>query len=409
MPKVLDRTSQPYIPRPSKHASGQAVVRLCGKDHYLGRYGSAAAQNAYDALIGEWLTRGRTLARPESGLTVTEVIAAYLRHAKGYYVKDGKPTSEFHCIVSAMRPVKTLYGRTPADRFDSIALQSVVRRMVEGGPAPIVSTGKTKKKCGLARKTINDHTHRIRRAFRWAAKQQLVSDAVVTSLATVEALKRGRTKARDTQKVKPVPEAFVSAIESLVSPQVWAMVQLQLLTGMRPGEVCIIRAADLDTSGKVWLYRPERFKTEHLDNSREVCIGPKAQAILKPWLSTDLQAYLFSPSEAEAQRNATRRQERTTPMTPSQANRKPKARPKRRAGSRYSPVSYRRAIQRACEKAKVPAWHPHRLRHNAATTLRREYGIEVARVILGHGTLNTTEIYAEADRTKAAEVMRKIG
>ena len=45
-------------------------------------------------------------------------------------------------------------------------------------------------------------------------------------------------------------------IRPYVSRQVWAIVQLQCLTGMRPGEVLTIRSCDLDTTGKLWLYRP---------------------------------------------------------------------------------------------------------------------------------------------------------
>ncbi|MDY3557054.1 tyrosine-type recombinase/integrase [Gemmata sp. JC717] len=54
-------------------------------------------------------------------------------------------------------------------------------------------------------------------------------------------------------------------------------------------------------------------------------------------------------------------------------------------------------------------WHPNQLRHTAATVIRREHGSEAARVILGHSKLTTTEIYAEADQVKAAEVMARIG
>ncbi len=40
-------------------ASGQAVVTINDRDHYLGRYGSATSRPAYDRLIGEWLANGR--------------------------------------------------------------------------------------------------------------------------------------------------------------------------------------------------------------------------------------------------------------------------------------------------------------------------------------------------------------
>jgi hypothetical protein len=49
------------------------------------------------------------------------------------------------------------------------------------------------------------------------------------------------------------------------------------------------------------------------------------------------------------------------------------------------------------------------LRHNAATTLRKQFGIEVARVILGHGSATMTEIYAEMDIDKARAVMESVG
>jgi hypothetical protein len=55
------------------------------------------------------------------------------------------------------------------------------------------------------------------------------------------------------------------------------------------------------------------------------------------------------------------------------------------------------------------SWHPNQLRHNAATNLRKEHGVELARIILGHTTAFTTEIYAEADQAKAIAVMGKIG
>jgi hypothetical protein len=74
-----------HIPRPSRHKTGQAVVRLCGKEHYLGRYGSAEANAAYERLIAEWLANGRTLpGSAPSGPTVNEVILSYLRHAEGF-------------------------------------------------------------------------------------------------------------------------------------------------------------------------------------------------------------------------------------------------------------------------------------------------------------------------------------
>ncbi len=54
-------------------------------------------------------------------------------------------------------------------------------------------------------------------------------------------------------------------------------------------------------------------------------------------------------------------------------------------------------------------WHPNQLRHNAATRLRREFGLDVARAVLGHSSPVVTELYAELDGAKAAEAMEKVG
>ena len=82
------------------------------------------------------------------------------------------------------------------------------------------------------------------------------------------------------------------------------MIQLQDLTGMRPGEVMALRTGDLDRSGEVWVYRPARHKTQDKGFARAIPIGPKAQAVLAPWLKADPTAYVFSPAEAVAIRNA---------------------------------------------------------------------------------------------------------
>ena len=78
-------------------------------------------------------------------------------------------------------------------------------------------------------------------------------------------------------------------------------------------------------------------------------------------------------------------------------------------GERYTAGSVRQAIHRACKKAGVDAWHTHQLRHNAATFLRKEFGIEAARVVLGHASSAVTEVYAELDLTRAADIMSQVG
>jgi integrase len=372
--------------------SGQAVVTLAGRDIYLGRYNTESSRREYDRLVGEWLAAGR---RSVSGsdTTINELMVDYIHHADAYYVKDGQATSEAGLVRLSLRVLKNLYGHTQAKDFGPLALKVVRQGYVDAG---------------LCRNEVNRRTRHVVRFFRWAVENERVSATVHHALKAVSGLRKGRCAVRESKPVKPVPEAFVEAIRPHVSRQVWAMVEIQRLTGMRPGEVTIMRTMDLDTSGKVWEYVPGRHKTEHHERERRIYLGPKAQQILRPWLRTDLAAHLFSPAEAESERIATMRERRKTPVQPSQRNRK-KPGKARVFGDSYDVRAYYTAISRGCRKAGVPTWGANRLRHNAATRLRREYGLDVARVILGHSSPAVTEVYAEVDREKAARIMREIG
>jgi integrase len=357
-------------------------------------------------MIAEWLTNGRRLPTSESGsgsdLSINEMLLSYLGHVDAYYVKNDKPTVEPGNIRLAIRPLRQLYGHTAGRDFGPLALKAVRKAMVDGG---------------LCRSEINRRVGRIVRAFKWAVSEEMVPPSVHQALQTVPGLRRGRADVRESEPVKPVPDAFVDAIEPFVSKRIWAMVELQRLSGMRPGEVCIMRTCDLDTSGRVWAYTPESHKTEHHGRERRIYLGPQAQEVLRPWLRTSLTAYLFSPAEAEADRHAELRERRKTPVQPSQRNRRSR-RPRKTPGERYTPDSYRRAIESAIKaanrgaerkEAPVPHWHPHQLRHNAATRLRKECGLDAARAVLGHSSPRVTEVYAERDSAVASEAMAKLG
>ena len=92
-----------------------------------------------------------------------------------------------------------------------------------------------------------------------------------------------------------------------------------------------------------------------------------------------------------------------------QGKRRPKANPKRAPKEFYTKDSYRYAIRRACLRVGVPPWHPHQLRHTAATRFRKDYSLEVAQVLLGHRRADVTQVYAERDQAKAREIMAKSG
>lgn len=396
--------------------TGLAVVRLSGRDVYLGKHGTEASRAEYERVTAEWLANGRTLphqpaATPSScSRSVNELILAYLEHAKSYYVKHGVPTGELPNIKEALKPVTLLYGDVDVTAFTPSALKAVREKMIAGK---------------LCRNVINARVNRIRRMFKWGVENELVPASVLHALQAVSPLKRGRTEARETKPVQPVSDERIDAVVRVVSRQVAAMIELQRLTGMRPNEVTSMRLCDIDRSRPTWAYSPASHKTEHHGRSRVVFLGPKAQAILKPFLDVKPDSFIFSPAEAVEEHRASLRAKRKTPMTPSQAARQRKADPERAPGDRYTRRSYAYAVARGCDRAwpapkgmdakarkqwrREHRWSPNQLRHSAATALRREFGIEASRIVLGHSDAGTTLIYAAADENAAAEIMNQVG
>ena len=170
-----------------------------------------------------------------------------------------------------------------------------------------------------------------------------------------------------------------------------------------------MRGMDIDRSGEVWVYRPASHKTMHHGRERVIPLGPKARVILEPFLGRDPGDYLFDPRDAVASRNLARKQARKTPVPTSPVKRKPKRHPKRRPRRQYDKNAYGQAIRRGCAKAGVPLWHPNQLRHNVATRIRQQYGIEAARQLLGHRSIAVTEVYAEADACRVVRIMAEAG
>jgi integrase len=408
----MARTPKGSLPKYRLHRqSGQAIVTLPQKngrrrDVLLGKWGTPEAEAEYNRVIAEWLanTRQPPQAKPAPDLTVNELLLRFWEHAEKHYRRpDGAPTGELGCLRSALRPLRQLYGHTLAREFGPLALEAVRNRMVE---------------LGWCRRSINTHVSRIKSVFKWAGSKQLVPPSVHHALLTVRGLQRGRSDARETGPVRPVPQAHVEAVLPFAPPQVRDMARLQRLTGMRPGEVVTLRGIDLDTTGPVWLYRPGSdqgpdgaHKTAWRGHERVIPLGPKAQAVLRPWLRTEPAEYLFQPCEAMAARNAERGRKRKTKVQPSRANLAAlrKKNPKRQPGRHYTVDSYRQAVARACKKAGVPHFHPHQIRHTAATEIRRLYGLEAAQAVLGHTELGTTQVYAETDQAAARRVMAEIG
>lgn len=384
------------IPKLQLHKkSGRGVVRLNGKDYYCGEYGTDGCQKEYDRLIAEWLT-GSSLAANVSGLTIMELLADYLDHAKQYYTDaEGNITRSYDRCVETAKILNELYGDTLAAEFTSSKFKTFKKKLIDRG------------RC---RSSANHLLVVARRIFKWGAAEEKIPEPIYRSVALVDNIRAGRSEARESEPVEPVSDAVVDETLKYLPPILATMVEVQRLTGMRPGEVCGLRPTDLDRSDTPWIYSPHKHKTKWRGKKRLVPVGPKARGLLLPYLDRDAEAYCFSPRERTEQFRATQRAARQSKVQPSQEDRS-KRRPKRQPGLRYTSGSYGKAIlgvirrENAKRKAKeldpIPEWSPNQLRHNAGTKIRAKTDIDTARTVLGHGSVSVTEIYAEADLNKA--------
>jgi integrase len=378
--------------------SGQAVVTLGGKDHYLGRHGSAESRAEYDRLIGEWLAQGRHCPRgPETphGLSVSELIlCVWAEFEKHYRNPDGTPTGELSNLRDALGPLRRLYGPSLAQDFGPLALRALREEMVRSG---------------LCRKTVNARVNRVRRAFRWAASLELIPASVPQALTTVPGLKRGRSDAPESGGVKPVRWEDVDRTLPHLSGPVAAMVRLMRYSNCRAQDAVALRGCDLRAEGEVWCYAPPGHKTAYRGHDRIIHLGKQAQDAVRPYLKADPLAFVFSPRDALEAHHARRASQRKSKRTPSELRRRRKQRPRWVPRSGYDTNTFQQAVRRACRRAGVPAWSVLQVRHARATEVRERYGVEGAAASLGHRRLQSAQLYAEKNERLSRDIAREIG
>jgi len=359
---------------------------------------AAEQNNSSDQVLIDAITAASLREKRQQGLPVSinELILVYRRHTHEYYRKHGKVTRQAEQIDEVLRFLRKQHGKESVELFGPVALDELRDQMIDD--------------LDWSRKHINKQVLRLIGMFKWAAEKELTPPSVPMALRSLAGLKKGRTRARETQGVTCVDDAIVEKTLPYLPEVIADMVRLQRFTGARPGEICSLRPCDLDRSVEVWWYRPAEHKTEHHDKDRAIAVGPQAQQVLLPYLSRGPEKCCFSPRESEARRRRKAHAERVTPKSCGNTRGTNRVMaPKRQAADQYTTASYRRAIHRACENAGVEKWSPNRLRHTAATSIRKRFGIEAAQVICGHQTADVTQIYAERDMELATHVALEVG
>jgi len=388
------------VPSYRKHASGQAIVVINYKTHYLGKHGSKSSRMLYDRLVAEWLTSDRRVTEQEpDAITVDQVIAAYWKHCKKHYrTPDGKPSSTLDNTKYLLRPLRRLYGDVAVADFGPLAFKTAIRQFIQG----------------KSRRSGNMFISRVKAMFNWSVSEELVPSDVAFKLSTVKGLEKGRSEARETKPIESVADSVVDETVKHLPAMLHDMVAIQRLIGARPAEIVSMRGSEIDRSQETWFFTPTLHKTSHKGKLRSLAIGPKAKAILSKYIEVDAVGFCFKPEVSEQQRRDEVHQKRVTPAKYGNAPNKQWRPPGKRKTSRkysdhYSVASYRKAITRAADKAGVVHWAPNQLRHAAAENIQSVFGIEAVKAVLGHSNVAMSGHYAKQNKTLAASVMQEIG
>jgi len=431
------------IPR-INYQSGTNLARVTidGRAFYIGKKDDGKHQNIYNWLIGIWMSNNRQLpadindqlqARkagieplslapmaaatvPElpHGMTVAELVDRYLEHAVTYYVKAGRPTSEYDAIVLATEVLVQKCGRVAAASFDVPDLEQVRLSMIARG---------------WKSTTINSSLSRVRRCFRWGILKGLTGAEQCGRLRELPGAKAGREGVPQDEDVEAIDDATVAATLPFLNRHVAGIVRLMRETGMRCVEACHIRLTDCrDNNDGTWTYDvvDEANKMAHRDQARPVTLSPAAISIINQFSGREVD-YVFRPAEAIEEQLAERRANRKTPLWPSHVrryeferqNRKP-----RQVGEHYTTDDVRKAIHRAVEAANearledaakkgvaadkvelLKTWNPNQLRHALATEwLNKGVNPKFVSAQLGHKNVGAmmsqvTEIYAKVEES----------
>jgi integrase len=354
-----------WPPQPHIHAkSGQWRVSWRGKHYYLGIPDSPEAKRAY----AELLTRLAVVAESQPAVvepakssnwpTVCQAVAKWLKWAETDYKGQARELKNYRYSVE---PLIKLYGALQTSRFRADQLDEVRQEM---------------RRRGLSRAVINRRITRIKTIWRRLERWGSVPDGSWAHLRTLPSLGSLDREYHVLPPVKAAEWRDVAKVCGHLSPVTRAMLLFQWYTGARSGEVRQMRVGEIDRTGDVWIYTPATHKNAWRGQSRQIAIGPKAQAVIEPLLAGKAPTeYVFN-----------------SPL-----------------GSCYTCEGYAAAVARSAKAVGI-RMRPYQARHAAKKRLTRELGLDAARAQLGQKSIETANDYSsEIDLEIAKEAARKLG
>ena len=344
------------LPKYSLHkASGNARVKVRGREIWLGRFNSPESLARYRELLGNLETA--ILSDAPSSMTLTELLGMWWAECQQRY-PNGR--GKFGSATNWRRTIRWL-----RESFGEVRVEQLSQCAVSHSLSDLAVSSKWSKT--YVAMTIS----RIKLIANWAYAEELITHDVCERLLAVQS--------REGLLTGPRPPVSLSVVEATLlhlPPLIAVFVRVQLLSGCRPGELVGLTRDDVDMTGEVWVARLDEHKNAHRMQERTLYFGPEAQRLLSP-LVMKADPWIFP----------------------------------NRAGTGPIDVDcVGRAIRSRCDKHKIPRWSPANLRKTAAGEIRDKYDIETASALLGHSSVKVTEdYYARFKEAKAIRAMTEVG
>lgn len=366
----MPKRSPDQIPEIKKNSKGEYYCSIQKKKIYLGRNPKTAKERLLRLLLED--KPEIAVAQKRHEMLVMELVEKFLIRMQEH--------SHFDKVKIMCRTVMEEFSEVPLSTFGPLALAKCRQVWIDRD---------------LTRNYINKLSDWVIRMFRFGQSQELVSDAQVRSLQSLEHLKEG--EARDNPPRQDVTDKDVVRTLPFLTPIVRHMVILQRISGMRPSELFRMTLRQfVRRDQNVWIYVPDKHKIAHQGKGRVIAFGQFEIAILKKYVDeSDPNRLFFSPRVAWEQRGWHRGGNR--------------------AAEAYTKDTYNAAVRRAIKLANdqasdgeaVAHWTPYQLRHAAATFVSLLLDEASASTALGHSNAEITRRYDHSAVDKAARMVRE--
>ena len=370
-----------------------AYVRVHGRKIYLGTHGTPEAQREYHRVIAEFHANASVPPKDKKSVTLDELCLRFLEDKKGCLA-----TKHLEHYKSLVGTLLSQYSGLPANDFSPNKLRTLRAEFV---------------KSGYVRQQCNKRVSLVRTIFKWGVGREIVAESVWNALRSLEPLRKGESAAPEGKKREIVPTDYIERTLAELTPTVAKMVCLHLATAARPTEICGIRIENIDRSNPdLWVvYLPEHKNDWREDFDDKFLYLAKTEIdLIVSVIGERTEGYLFRPADAMAEHKAKRRasikSEKKSPSRQKRDEDRAK-RSKQKFNEFYTADAYRKAIERACQRAGVPHWFPYGLRHTGITNVGLEHGIEAAQHVAGHRDLRTTRGYFHGENAIAKSVAMK--